>query len=49
MKEKLGDVYDILFEHLLKSTQKGATKAEVQSVPEVARVLIELIILQSKM
>lgn len=49
MNEKLEAIYDILFEHLLKSTKKGATTAAVQSVPEVARVLIELIILQSKM
>ena len=53
MKEKTDALYDELFSYLKslveRATERGATPAELQSVPEVARVLIDLITLQSMM
>ncbi len=49
MKEKAAMLYDELFSYLMFLVKSRTTPAEVESVPEVARVLIELIILQSKM
>ena len=49
MKEKTEELYGVLMAYLGRVVNSGATSAEVASIPEVARVLIDLIILQSKM
>ena len=53
MKEQVEALYYELFKCLqalvASTTDRVATPAEVQSVPEVARVLIDLINLQSQM
>ena len=53
MKEKAETLYFELFNHLKhvidRATEGRATSAEVESIPEVARVLIEVLILQSQM
>lgn len=51
MNEKLETLYGELFNYLKLVTERAkesrTTPAEVESIPEVARVLIDLIILQS--
>lgn len=53
MKEKVDALYDELFDCLKEVAvcvkHRTATSAEFTFIPEVARVLIDLIILQSKM
>lgn len=49
MNEKLENLYDLLFDYLKYVTENRMSPAEVESVPGVARVLIDLIILQSTM
>lgn len=47
MDEKITTLYDELFSYLQYLVKNRTTPAEVESIPEVARVLIDLIILQS--
>ena len=49
LNEKLETLYGELFSYLQYLVKSRTTPAETESIPEVARVLIELIILQSKM
>ena len=48
MNEKLETLYGELFSYLQYLVKSRTTPAEVESVPEVARVLIDLIILQQR-
>ena len=49
MKERLEQVYDLLFDYLKDVTENRTSPAEVESIPGVARVLIDLTIQLSKM
>lgn len=53
MNEKLDNLYYELFRHLKFlvdcAEDRAATSAELENIPEVARALIDLIILQSQM